>query len=70
MNLQQIERQQSKKSLSLAGYECIDRPSTNDGGGCGHPRCLATLPSNIEELIQQFKMQENRLCMVNQTYIE
>lgn len=71
MNLQQTkvtERQQNKKSTSLAGYECIQSPTTNEDRP--HPRCLATLPSNIEELICQFKMQENGFSLVSQTYIK
>ena len=28
------------------------------GGGRPHPRCLASLPHNIEELIKKFKTQE------------
>lgn len=72
MYLQQIELLNglpAKKSISLVSYECRE-VHDHGGGGGGHPRCLAALPSNIEELINQFKMQENRVSLNNQTYIK
>jgi len=57
-----MELQQTKKSI--ADYNAIQNPTMEDRP---HPRCLATLPSNVEELISQFKMQEKNLSLVNQT---
>lgn len=41
-------------------------PSDSGGEGKPHPRCLATVPGNIEELINQFKMQEKEICSGSQ----
>ena len=62
MNFQQTELEKPQNLISepLAGYKCIEQHD-QDGGGGIRPRCLASLPSNIEDLISQFKRQESAL---------
>lgn len=38
----------------------IQKKKFNINEGPPKPRCLATLPNNIEELVLQFKMQEQK----------
>lgn len=67
MSLQKkvTEGQDNNKSTYLANG-CIQCPTTE---GHPRPRCLATLPMNIEELICQFKKQEKGLSLVSPTHI-
>ncbi len=72
MSLEQIEaaeKQQNETLIPLANHACIQSPKTAESLG-PKPRCLATLPSNIEELILQFKMQESGSFGISQSAIK
>lgn len=73
MNFQhrnQTESCHKEQLTTIYAIAEVDTGGGGDGGGRGHPRCLATLPNNIEELIHQFKMQEKGLSIISQIQIK
>ncbi len=66
MNSQQKSTSKQSQSQNIPGnksqeqYSLFDCPDFGGGDKPGpHPRCLSTLPDNIDELVNHFKSQSD-----------